>query len=309
MTKQTTNQLVTVQKNLETLLHKKMQALPKNFNQTRFVQNCMVVLQDTKDIQKYDPISVARGLLKGAFLDLDFFNGECYMIPYGNELKFQTDYKGEVKVLKKYSIQKVKDVFAKVVRKGDDFQEIIDGGIQTIKFHPKPFNNSDPVGVFGVCVFADGSMVYDTMSFEQVETIRTTYSKQPNGQAWKNSYGEMMKKTIVRRLKKWIPIEFENSEQHQAYEDGSDVEFEEIQEIKETPKIQEPEETAPEELYDISMALDGYISEHIDRLSSDLIKQVGDWLDIENKNKKHVKSGDALIEQIKKQLEENQDNG
>ena len=39
--------------------------------------------------------SMAVCLCKAAYLGLDYFNGECYAIPYGGELNFQTDYKGE----------------------------------------------------------------------------------------------------------------------------------------------------------------------------------------------------------------------
>jgi len=93
-------------KALSKLLETKQEALPKDFNKARFLQNCMTVLQDTKDIDKCQPITVARTMLKGAFLGLDFFNRECYAIIYnkkvGSEwvknLEFQTDYKGEIKL-------------------------------------------------------------------------------------------------------------------------------------------------------------------------------------------------------------------
>src|SRR3712207_3606123 len=112
-------------KDLIKLLQSKEEALPKDFNQTRFLQNCMTVLQDAKNIENCNPTSVARTMLKGAFLGLDFFNKECYAIPYGNSLNFQTDYKGEIKLAKKYSINPIKDIYAKTVREGDLFEEEI----------------------------------------------------------------------------------------------------------------------------------------------------------------------------------------
>ena len=62
---------------LNKLITSKLDAMPQGFNQTRFLQNCMTVLQDTKDIEKCQPLSIARTLLKGAFLGLDFFQKEC----------------------------------------------------------------------------------------------------------------------------------------------------------------------------------------------------------------------------------------
>lgn len=92
-----TNYLVAVHKGLDESLEKQVAALPEKFNKQRFLQNCMTVLQDGQaDFSKCEAPTVVRTLLKGAFLGLDFFNGECYAIPYGNQCQFQTDYKGEI---------------------------------------------------------------------------------------------------------------------------------------------------------------------------------------------------------------------
>lgn len=230
-------QLVQVHNNLESLLKSKAQALPKDFNQTRFLQNAMTVLQDTKDIEKMDPKSVACTMLKGAFLGLDFFNKECYAIPYGNQLQFQTDYRGEIKLVRKHTKRKVLDVYAKIVRVGDRFQESVRDGKQSLTFDPKPFNQAEIVGVFAVCYFADGGMVYETMPKDEVEKIRQVYSKVPNGPAWKNSWEEMAKKTVLRRLCKLLKteMEFENQDAAQAYEEGGDVEFTDFEEVQQEP--------------------------------------------------------------------------
>lgn len=219
------NKLVVIHDNLNKLLDSKREAMPTGFNKTRFLQNCMTVLQDTKDIDKCDPISVARTMLKGAFLGLDFFNKECYAITYGGTVQFQTDYKGEKKLAKKYSVRPVKDIYAKLVRQGDEFIEEIKDGQQTIQFRPQPFNNGEILGAFAVALFEDGGMVYEVMSAEEIEETRKNYSKQPNGQAWAKSKGEMYKKTVMRRLCKNIELDFDTIEQAQAFEDSSDFEF------------------------------------------------------------------------------------
>lgn len=217
--------LTETHKNLMALLTNKQEALPKDFNQTRFLQNCMTVLQDTKDIEKCQPVSVARTLLKGAFLGLDFFQKECYAIPYGTGLQFQTDYKGETKMAKKYSIRAIKDIYAKVVREGDFFEEEIKEGQQAVNFKPLPFNNGAIIGAFAIVLYIDGGMEYETMSTEQIEGIRKNFSKMPNGLMWKHTPEEAYKKTVLRRLTKKIEKDFESKEQAQAYEESADMEF------------------------------------------------------------------------------------
>lgn len=216
------NYLMAIYNNLNIKLDEKEAALPKDFNKARFVQNCMNVLNDGNvDLTKCELDSVVRTLLKGAFLGLDFFNGECYAIIYGGKCSFQTDYRGEIKLAKKYSTNPIKDIYAKVVREGDEFEEYIENGWQTINFRPKKFNDGEIIGAFAVCLYKDGSMIYDTMSKAEIEHTRQAFSKSANGKAWKDSYGEMAKKTVLRRLCKLIDLNFDSIEQKKAFEDGS----------------------------------------------------------------------------------------
>ena len=163
---------------LDLMLTKDAGALPAGFNPLRFKQNAMTVLSDTNGLEKLqgNEYSLARTIMKGAYLGLDFFNKECYCIIYGNKAEFQTDYKGEIKLAKKYSINPVKDIYAKLVREGDDFEEYIKDGHQTINFKPKSFNNGEIIGAFAVCLFQDGGMIYEAMSKEEIEEVRKNYS-------------------------------------------------------------------------------------------------------------------------------------
>lgn len=224
---------------LNKLLEVKASALPKDFNKTRFLQNCMTVLQDTRDIEKCEPMTVARTMLKGAFLGLDFFNKECYAIPYGSQLNFQTDYKGEIKLAKKYSINSIKDIYAKLVREGDEFEESIVNGQQTINFKPKAFNNRAIIGAFAVVLFKDNSMMYEAMSKEEIENIRENFSKAKNSAAWAKTPGEMYKKTVLRRLCKLIELDFDSVEQQKTFNETSDYEF------KNEAAQDKPKETSP----------------------------------------------------------------
>lgn len=209
--------------NLKTLMEKKCAALPKDLNQIRFLENCMTVLQETNDIEKCHPMSIARTMLKGAILGLDFFWGECYAIPYAGELTFQTDYKGEMKLAKKYSMNRIKDIYAKVVHEGDDLSVGVHEGKQYLNFIPVVFNDKQVLGAFAIVYFEDGSMMYDLMSVLEIQQTRKNYSKVPNGPAWTKSPEEMYKKTVLRRLLKLVELNFENEDQDKAFDDGGDL--------------------------------------------------------------------------------------
>lgn len=230
--------LSNIQTGLVAELTKHNEALPAGFNRERFILNCITVIQDMmKDKKKKEKLSevavetIPVCLAQGAYLGLDFFNGECYAIPYSGSMQFQTDYKGEIKLCKKYSKTPIRDIFAKVVREGDFFEEEVENGIQKVRYIPIPFSDKPLIGAFAIVVYKDGSMMYDTMSAADIEKVRNVYSKAKDSQAWKESTGEMYKKTVLRRLCKLIDLDFDNIEQQIAYEDGGDAIFTDQQQI------------------------------------------------------------------------------
>lgn len=231
-------------------------ALPEGFNVPRFVQNAISLLNNNKPLADYARKNgterIKQGLLLGAFLDLDFMNGECHLIPYGNELTFQKDYKGVQKLIKEYSIKPVDDVYAKIVREGDFFEEVISMGKRNVNFKPIPFNNGKIIGAFAVVVYKDGSVAYDVMSIDELNVTKS-HAKGSNSMAWKDFPWEMYKKTVIHRLSKQVPLSFKNKEQKDAFmadmeietdtekiveaeivENANTVDFEEVVEPQET---------------------------------------------------------------------------
>ena len=198
-------------------------ALPKDFNKARFVQNALALVNENPNIAKYGQQKIMAGLLKGAYLGLDFYSKECYLVPYGNDLNYQTDYRGAKKLAKKYSIRPIKDIYAKLVHEGDLFEEKIIGGEQSFDFKPKPFNDGKIIGAFAVVLYTDGGMAYDTMSLADLENTRKA-SKASNSPAWKNFTGEMYKKPVLHRLCKHIELDFENPTQQNMFLSGMEIE-------------------------------------------------------------------------------------
>lgn len=188
------------------------EALPADFNRARFVQNTIALINENDDLKKRSQAELVPGLLKGAYLGLDFFNKECYLIPYGKALRFTVDYKGMMKLVKKYSIRPVSEIYARIVREGDEFSEEIVNNEPRINFKPKDFNSGKIKGAFAVCIYKDGGAKVETMSVEQLEQAKKM-SQAQTGTAWKLFPDEMYKKIVIRRLCKGIPIEFENATQ------------------------------------------------------------------------------------------------
>ena len=216
------------------------EALPKGFNKARFTQNAIALLNP--GIAKYGQNQIIGGLMKGAYLGLDFYSKECYLIPYGQSLNYQTDYRGEKKLAKKYSIRPIKDIYAEIVREGDEFSIGVKDNERVVNFVPKPFNDGKIVGAFAVVEYQDGGIGTDTMSISELENTRK-HSKAANSMAWKDFTSEMYKKTVLRRLCKHIEIDFENTMQRTIYSQEAEIETDPVeiarQEIEENANAEE----------------------------------------------------------------------
>lgn len=192
-------------------LNTQVDALPRDFNITRFVHNSIALLNGNevliKFMKQYGTDQIKVGLMRGAYLGLDFMNNEAYLIPYGSTLNFMPSYKGMIKLCIKYSARPINTIYAKIVREGDEFVEEIVNGQPSITFRPKPFNKGAMVGCFAVCLYKDGGMIYEVMSKDEVEQCKRS-AKSKNSPAW-GFYSEMAKKTVLRRLAKSIPLDMD----------------------------------------------------------------------------------------------------
>ncbi len=197
-------------------------ALPADFNKARFVQNALALVNEHPELGKYGAAQIIAGLMKGAVLGLDFYAKECYLIPYGNQLNYQTDYKGAIKLAKKYSIRPIKDIAAYVVREGDIFEVDNNGGNQSFQFKPKVFSNAPVIGAFAYALFEDEGLLIDFMSLEELENTRR-HSKARNSMAWSDFTNSMYQKTVLRRLVKMIGLEM-NTDQRRVYDDEMAIE-------------------------------------------------------------------------------------
>lgn len=202
-------------------------ALPKDFNRERFVQNALSVINEKPELAKVNKNQLMLGLVKGAMLDLDYSNKEFYLIPYGSTVQFQIDYRGLMSVARKYSTRKIKDIDAWIVREGDVFEYEKDGDNQHTHFKPIPFSNKDVVGCFCEIKYEDGGVHVEIMSTEEANEIRSKYSKSGNGNnsPWVKSFPQMLLKSCIRRGLKRQTIDFASKQAHDVWDEDSDMNF------------------------------------------------------------------------------------
>lgn len=128
-----------------------------------------------------------------------------YLVPFGNSISFMPSYMGLVDVLINNGL--VKKVEAHPVFEGEEF-EIKLGTNGYLKHTPNPWGKREKEnlkGVYYYVIMTDGSELFDTMSYEEVEKIRKRAPSAKASSPWDSDYVEMAKKTAIRRAFKSIP--------------------------------------------------------------------------------------------------------
>ncbi len=186
-------------------------ALPDDFNKQRFALNFVSLIQDKPELQKYSKEVLATALVRSAQDNLDALNNEVYIYKgYNDKLTYTPSYKGLRKMAIEKSVRPIKDIYAKPIFEGDIVEEVFMDGESKLTYKSNFMKRGKWIGVLAVCVFKDGSEIYELMDMEQINAVK---AKSRNSGAWKDFPQEMAKKSVIRRLCKQITLDFSNKQQ------------------------------------------------------------------------------------------------
>lgn len=132
--------------------------------------------------------------------------GLAYLVPYGKDCQLIIGYRGLIQLARRSG--DVATVEAHVVYEHDHFD--CQWGTEAHLTH-RPLilgDRGEAVMVYALAKFADGSALWEVMSRADVDAIRARSKTSSNG-PWKTDYLEMARKTVVRRLSKYLPLSVE----------------------------------------------------------------------------------------------------
>src|SRR5690606_35183329 len=86
----------------------------------------------------------------------------------------------------------------------NDFFEYEFGLTENITHKPCMTDRGALIAVYAIAILKDGGHQFEVMSKSEVDEIRKQSKSQNNG-PWVTHYEEMAKKTVLRRLFKWLP--------------------------------------------------------------------------------------------------------
>lgn len=175
---------------------------------TRVVLNCVA---RTPALQACSMVSIYRSVIQAAELGLEPGNalGDAYLVPYRDTCQLIVGYRGLIALARRSG--EIETVQAFCVYEGDDFDYEL-GTEGRIRHKPAPAAERTPsklLYVYAIAYLRDTPRpMFDVMTRAEVEAIRSR-SKAGNNGPWVSDYGEMARKTVVRRLAKYLPMSTE----------------------------------------------------------------------------------------------------
>ena len=196
----------------------KMQAeiaksLPKHLkeNAERYARIAVTLVRQNPKLASCDPVSFLGAMMTSSALGLDPSPvlGQCYIIPYKNEAQFQLGYKGMIDLAMRSD--RIATIFATEVYEQDEFDYSL--GLEQKLIH-KPCGLEDPGEVthfYAVAKYVNGGFVFGVLSKAQVEAHAKKYSQSYNynSSPWQTNFNEMGKKTVLKKIWKFLPISVE----------------------------------------------------------------------------------------------------
>lgn len=191
-------------------------ALPKSLTADRLTRVVMTEFRKTPALMNCDQHSVLGAILQCAALGLEPGSalGHCYLLPFGNgkssdvrpNCQLIIGYRGMIDLARRSG--QIVSLSAYCVHEGDDFHYEL--GLHP-DIHHIPGTSADNgivTFVYAVAVLKGGGVQFEVMSRAEIENVRKT-SKAGKSGPWASHWEEMAKKTVIRRLFKYLPVSIE----------------------------------------------------------------------------------------------------
>ncbi len=199
--------------------------LPKHLTAERVIKVAITAASRTPALLQCTPQSFVLAVIQASQLGLEAGSplGEAYLVPYKTECTLIVGYRGLIALARRSG--EIESIEAHVVHARDHFDLAfgLDSRLEHRPWMPTPPKeqtqeawdgwaaDADPgpmIAVYAVAKLRGGQKQAEVMTRAQVDAIRAR-SRAGNGGPWVSDYEEMAKKTVVRRLAKYLPMSIE----------------------------------------------------------------------------------------------------
>jgi len=208
---------------LEKMKSQIQQALPKHITPDRIARIALNSIRMNPKLLQCSEMSLLGAIMQSAQLGLEPNSfGQAWLIPFNNkkkngqyvmEVQFQVGYKGLIELF--YRTDKGLNIDAHEVYENDKFDYNYGVGKDSeAKLYHKPVmtNRGSVIGYYATATMKNGSYSFLFMSKEDVKKHANTFSqayKKGWMSPWKSNFDEMAKKTVIKKLMKYLPLSVE----------------------------------------------------------------------------------------------------
>ena len=198
------NPVAVIRQNLTAMAPELKAALPAHVSVEKFTRVAMTAIQNTPALQNADRRSLFGAVVRLAQDGLLPDGREAAIVMFGQQAQAMPMIAGVLKKIRQSG--EVAKISAQVVYENDSF--VVSYGFDEDVTHNPPALNEPrgkPIGAYATAVLKDGSRLLEVMSLEEIEQVRNVSRAKGNG-PWVTWWGEMARKTVMRRLSKRLPM-------------------------------------------------------------------------------------------------------
>lgn len=225
-------------------------ALPKTMDADRMARIALTQFRAVPRLLDCDPQSLMKCIMVAAQLGLEpGMLGHVYLIPYKREAQLIIGYKGMIELVGRSG--RIKSIAARAVYENEECA--ISLGTKPSITHTPMMKRGDKgpcIGYYAVAELKDGGEQFEFMNIDDIDDIKKQSKSADNG-PWKTHYDEMAKKTVIRRLFKYLPVSVEMQravsldEQVEVGKQGETIDHEFFEVDQETGEILNADELEP----------------------------------------------------------------
>lgn len=179
-------------------------ALPSDMPADRFARTFLTYLKSNEHLLHADRGSLFNSYLQAAQDGLMCDGRDCALVTYDRQVKYMPMIAGVIKKIYKTGL--VYSLSAHIVYEGDQFAYVL-GDNERLDHVP---NLTSPrikaIFVYAILKFKDGRIYREVMTADEVETVRRLSKSTKKPGPWETFWGEMAKKTVIRRMLKRLPL-------------------------------------------------------------------------------------------------------
>lgn len=199
------NPIAVIRQNLTQMAPQFQAALPAHISVEKFTRVALTAIQNNPDLAtKADRTSLFGSCVRLAQDGLLPDGREAAIVMFGNKAQAMPMIAGVLKKIRQSG--DVAKVSAQVVYEHDEFVWHL-GFDEDVTHNPPRLDQprGKPIGAYATAVLKDGSKLLEVMSLEEIEKVRAVSRAAKNG-PWVSWWGEMARKTVMRRLSKRLPM-------------------------------------------------------------------------------------------------------